>query len=164
MDPATGLLVLGFFGGVLIAGVTILLQRRSKPQSLSAPVPYRQNPLTIDMINMASIKVAGVGGLGLVAMAAAVALDVPRIAQSVGIGIGLGAIGAFIVIVRRRKTGVMPSSGRGMGANTVLAIDQASVASSRLARQPMPKVSRGSQPASSSSSWASATMRQVRPP
>ncbi len=124
MDPATGLLVLGFVGGLLIAGVTILLQRRGKPPSFVAPVPYRQNPLTIDMINMASIKVAGVGGLGLVAMAAAVALDVPRIAQSVGVGIGLGAIGAVIVIARRRKTGVLPSSGRGMGANTVLAIDE----------------------------------------
>ena len=124
MDPATGLLVLGFFGGLVVAGVTILLQRRSKPQSLGAPVPYRQNPINIDVINMASIKVAGVGGLGLVAMAAAVALDVPRIAQSVGIGIGLGAIGAVIVIARRRGTGGMPSSGRGMGANTVLAIDE----------------------------------------
>ena|SRR5687767_12382373 len=125
MDPATGLLVLGFVGGLLIAGVTILLQRRGKPPSVAPPVPYRQTPLTIDMINMASIKVAGVGGLGLVAMAAAVALDVPRIAQSVGIGIGLGAVGALVVILRRRRTGVMPSSGRGMGANTVLAIDQA---------------------------------------
>jgi hypothetical protein len=124
MDPATELLVLGFFGGLLIAGVTILLQRRAKPSSLITPVPYRQDPITIDMINMASIKVAGVGGLGLVAMAAAVALDVPRIAQSVGIGIFFGAIGALIVILRREKTGVMPSSGRGMGANTVLAIDQ----------------------------------------
>ena len=148
MDPATGLLVLGFFGGVLIAGVTILLQRRSKPQSLSAPVPYRQNPLTIDMINMASIKVAGVGGLGLVAMAAAVALDVPRIAQSVGIGIGLGAIGAFIVIVRRRKTGVMPSSGRGMGANTVLAIDQASTPNAGTVEPPRSSID---------CSWAPAT-------
>ena len=132
MDPVTSLLVLGFFGGLLIAGVTILLQRRGKPPSLSVAVVYRQQPLTIDMINMASIKVAGVGGLGLVAMAAAVALDVPRIAQSVGIGIALGAIGALIVILRRQRTGVMPSSGRGMGANTVLCIDQASTSAAEV--------------------------------
>jgi len=147
MDPATGLLVLGFVGGLLIAGVTILLQRRGKPPSFVPPVPYRQNPLTIDMINMASIKVAGVGGLGLVAMAAAVALDVPRIAQSVGVGIGLGAIGAVIVIARRRKTGVLPSSGRGMGANTVLAIDEPLTPRPETAEQ---------KPASIDCSWAPA--------
>jgi hypothetical protein len=121
MDPATMVLVLGFLGGLVFAGVAILVHRKSSRPSLD--VPYRPDPISIDMINMASIKVAGVGGLGLVAMAAAVALGVPRIAQSMALGIALGAIGAAIVIFRRSRTGAMPSSGRGLGANTTLKID-----------------------------------------
>lgn len=121
MDPATVVLVLGFLGGLAFAGVAVLLHRRSSRPSLD--LPYRPDPISRDMINMASIKVAGVGGLGLVAMAAAIALDVPRIAQSMAVGIALGAIGAAIVILRRRRTGAMPSSGRGLGANTILKIE-----------------------------------------
>ena len=121
MDLPTAILIPGFLGGLVIAAAIILLQRRSRPQSVA--VPYRHEPMTPNLINMASIKVAGGGGLGLVAMAVAVALDVPRIAQSVGLGLLLGAIGAAVVIYRRRQTEVFPSSGRGMGANTVLAID-----------------------------------------
>lgn len=121
MDLPTAILIPGFVGGLVIAAVIVLLNRRSTAHSVA--VPYRRDPLSTDMINMASIKVAGVGGLGLVAMAAAVALDVPRIAQSVGAGMGLGTIGAIAVILWRRHSGVLPSSGRGMGANTTLAID-----------------------------------------
>lgn len=121
MEPLTLIVIPGFIGGILFAAVMLLIHRRSDPERVV--VPYHRDPISTDMINMASIKVAGVGGLGLVAMAVAVALDVPRIAQSVGIGIGLGAVGAFLVILRRRRTGVLPSSGRGMGANTTLAID-----------------------------------------
>ena len=87
-------------------------------------LPYRPDRVSTDVINMASIKVAGIGGLGLVAMAAAVALDVPEIGQSVGVGLVLGAVGAVIMIVRARRNGPMPSSGNRMGANTVLSIDQ----------------------------------------
>ena len=121
MDLPTAILIPGFLGGLVVAAVIILLQRHSAPQSVA--VPYRSEPITPNLINMASIKVAGGGGLGLVAMAVAVALDIPRIAQTVGLGIILGTVGAGIVIWRRRQTGVLPSSGRGMGANTTLAID-----------------------------------------
>ena len=121
MDLALALLLPGLLGGLAFAGVAILLHRKGSRPSLD--MPYRPDPISIDMINMASIKVAGVGGLGLVAMAAAVALDVPRIAQSMAVGIVFGAIGAAIVILRRRRTGGMPSSGRGLGANTILRIE-----------------------------------------
>ena len=121
MDPATIVLVLGVLGGLVFAGVSLAFQRRGSRPSLN--LPYRPDPISIDMINMASIKVAGIGGLGLVAMAATVALGIPRIAESIAVGIGLGAVGAVIVILRRRRTGAMPSSGRGLGANTTLRID-----------------------------------------
>ena len=55
---------------------------------------------------------AGIGGLGLVAMALAVALDVPRIGQTVALGLVLGAVFAAILIGRRRRRGPLPSSGQ----------------------------------------------------
>ena len=120
MDPVTMILVPGVIGGAIFAVAFFFLQRR--PAS-GAPMPYRPDPLSTDMINMASIKVAGIGGLGLVAMAAAVAFDIPRILQTVALGLVLGVAAAAILIVRRQSTGAMPSSGRRMGANTTLSID-----------------------------------------
>jgi hypothetical protein len=79
--------------------------------------------MTGDVINMARIRVAGVGGLGLVAMALFVAFNVPRIGQSMTLGFALGAVFAVILILRRRHQGPMPSSGQSLGANTVLSID-----------------------------------------
>jgi hypothetical protein len=57
-------------------------------------------------------------------MALAVAIGVPRIGQSLAIGLAAGVLLAAILIVRRRARGPLPSSGQGSGANTVLAIDR----------------------------------------
>jgi hypothetical protein len=113
----------GFLGGLVIAAVIIFMQRRGGRRSARTSLPYKTAPLSTDVINMASIKVAGVGGLGLVALTVAIALDVPRIGQTVGLGLILGAVLAAGMILRRRPTGSMPSSGRTMGANTTLSID-----------------------------------------
>ena len=122
----------GLLGGVVLATIIVLLHRRAGRAS-APPLPYRSAPLSTDIINMAHIKVAGVGGLGLVAMAAAVAVDVPRVGQTVLLGLILGAALATGMIVGRRHTGSMPSSGRRMGANTTLSID---VAGEPLHREP----------------------------
>ena len=124
MDPVTLIVIPGFLGGLVIALVVFLRQRRgSNPPSLGAPTGNER--LSTDIINASSIKVAGVGGLGLVAMAAAVALNVPRIGQTIGMGLVLGLVLATIMIVRRRRTGSMPSSGEQPGANSTLAINAA---------------------------------------
>jgi hypothetical protein len=123
MDPVTLVIVPGFLGGLVLAIVVVISNRRDRRVS-PVIIPYRPERVSTDVINMASIKVAGIGGLGLVAMAAAVALDVPHIGQSVAVGLGLGAIMAVIMIVRARRSGPMPSSGGRMGANTMLSIDE----------------------------------------
>ena len=120
MAPFLEVLVLGALGGAIVALIVVLQGRRYSPPPLD---PLRHLPISTNIINMASIRVAGVGGLGLVAMAAAVALDVPRIGQTVALGFVLGIAAAAVMIVRRRGSGAMPSSGQRMGANTVLSID-----------------------------------------
>ena len=89
MDPVTLVIVPGFLGGLVLAMIVVLSNRRDRRVS-PVIIPYRAERPSTDVINMASIKVAGVGGLGLVAMAAAVALDVPHIGQSIALGLGLG--------------------------------------------------------------------------
>ena len=122
MEPLVMILVPGLLGGVVVALVVLLHQRRVRPAPLAAP--RHLEPISPHLINMASIKVAGIGGLGLVAMSLAVSIGVPRIGQTQALGLALGAIAAAIVIVRRRRTGAMPSSGQGLGANVTLRIDE----------------------------------------
>ena len=72
---------------------------------------------------MAHIRVEGVGGLGMVLMAIAVALGIPQVGKSMAAGLLLGALMAVVLIRWRRAAGPMPSSGQRPGANTTLAID-----------------------------------------
>jgi hypothetical protein len=109
----------GFLGGLVIA-LVIALRHRRGPASTDV---FSRGRLSTDVINMSSIKVAGVGGLGLVAMALVVALNVERIGQSLAIGLVFGVGLAAALILFRRRSGPMPSSGEHGGANTVLAID-----------------------------------------
>jgi hypothetical protein len=122
MDPVTMVIVAGFLGGLVIAALLFRLQRRGRAQLVDRP--FRTDAGSTDVINAASIKVAGIGGLGLVAMAATVALNVPRIGVTILIGLVLGSAAAVVMIHRRRQSGSMPSSGRRMGANTMLALDE----------------------------------------
>lgn len=130
---ALGLLMLfGLIGGGLIALlITRLHVHLRGPAGADA---FVRRPLSTDVINMASIKVAGIGGLGMVAVCVVVALTIPVIFLSTSIGLVSGAVLAGYLIRRRRRLGVMPSSGTGMGANTVLRIDSDDAATRSAAR------------------------------
>lgn len=104
-------------GALLIALVLFHLQRRA----LSRIDPFES--ISTDVINVARIRVAGVGGLGLVAMAAVVAFAVPSIGVPLAISAVLGVVLAVLLIVVRHRTGPLPSSGQQAGANTTLSID-----------------------------------------
>jgi hypothetical protein len=53
-------------------------------------------------INMSSIKIAGVGGLGMLAMVGVVAYAMPEARQFVLLSYGAGTLGAFAFIAYRR--------------------------------------------------------------
>jgi hypothetical protein len=120
MDPVIGTLVPSIAGGLVIAFL-IARFRWGGSNMLSGPT---EKSAPTDEINMAHIRAAGVGGLGLLAMALVVAWFVPRIGQTLivggvlGLGLGIG------LILRRRRNGPLPSSSGTAGANNVLSIDQ----------------------------------------
>ncbi len=76
-----------------------------------------------DVINISSVRVAGVGGLGLVAMAMTLAWSIPRIGQTMTLGAMLGTGMAAVLILRARRLGPIPTSSGSPGANTTLSID-----------------------------------------
>jgi hypothetical protein len=120
MDPVILIVVPGLVGGLLLSLVIAALRGGSR-----RPTPSVNRDLfSTDVINMARIRVAGVGGLGLFAMAAVVAWFVPRIGQTLLLGLMLGIVFAGVMILRRRRSGPMPSSGRRPGANAILSINQ----------------------------------------
>jgi hypothetical protein len=117
MDPVALVVVPGILGGLLIA--LLIAARRDRWSG----GPLGGDARATGAIDAARIRVAGVGGLGLVAMALAVAWGVPRIGQTLAVGLVLGTALAAAMILRRRKAGPMLSSGKRGGANTTLAID-----------------------------------------
>ena len=120
MEPVILIVVPGLIGGVAIAVLVATVRTGFGKRTPSV----NRDLFSTDVINMARIRVAGVGGLGLIAMAAVVAWFVPRIGQTLLIGFILGMVFAGVLIVRRRRSGPMPSSGRRPGANAILSIDQ----------------------------------------
>jgi hypothetical protein len=121
MDPATLMVIPGILGGLVIAFVIFKLKR---PARGPAPDAFARDPLSTDVINASRIRVSGIGGLGLVVIAATMAYAIPQIAVSLVAGLTAGIAMAAVLILRRRHNGPMPSSGQQPGANTTLAIDQ----------------------------------------
>jgi hypothetical protein len=87
------------------------------------PLPRRDDAPLLDAINIAHIRVTGIGGLGFVLLALAIALYIPSIGVSLATGAALGIVFAVVLILRRRRIGPLPSSGRRPGANTTLSIE-----------------------------------------
>lgn len=109
----------GLLGGLLLA---VLLFRFQHP-STDASDSLRPALMSPNAINMARIRVNGIGGLGMVAMSLVVAIFVPAIRVAMAVALVLGVLFAVALIARQRKRGPLPSSGARPGANTVLSID-----------------------------------------
>jgi hypothetical protein len=109
MDPLTALLAPGLIGGCIVAVWLWVEHRRGRQAGLVVP---HEDSILIDAINISHIRVAGAGGLGLVAMAAIVAVFVPAIGLSLVIALAAGIVLAVMLILARRVTGPLPSAGK----------------------------------------------------
>ena len=124
MELTALILVSGVAGGAVVA-LLLTAAHRLRPGQLQTDAFAKGSAAgRTDVINIASIRVAGVGGLGLVAMALALAWSIPRIGQSMALGAVLGAGLAAVLILWRRRLGPMPTSSGRSGANTTLSIGQ----------------------------------------
>jgi hypothetical protein len=127
VDPVMLVIVLAFAGGLVVALLLPLFTRRSSP--VREPLPYRDDAPLTDAINIAHIRVTGIGGLGFVLLALAIAVYIPTIGVSLATGAALGIVFAIVLILRRRRMGPLPSSGGRPGANTMLSIEMSGSAS-----------------------------------
>jgi hypothetical protein len=115
MEPLLIILIPGIAGGILLA--FYLAHRPARPAVAAAAVRRPLPPASPSLINMARIQIDGVGGLGMVAMALAVAIAVPWIRLSIAVGLVLGAVVAAALIGWRRSR-PLASSSRHAGAHS----------------------------------------------
>lgn len=114
--------VLAGVGGTVIALFFMWSSRRHAPPA-AVPDSFSRDAFSTDTVNVAHVRVAGVGGLGLVLVALAVAADFPLATAVVSLGLAGGVIAAVIVILRRRDRGPLPSGTDGPGARAVLFVE-----------------------------------------
>jgi hypothetical protein len=123
MDLTVPTLVAGVLGGLVIAAVLVLAQRQR--YGLTGPSPFDGVPAR-DVINISSIRVAGLGGLGMIAVSVGLALTFPSIGWSLLLSAVLGTLLAVILIWRGRKLGPMRSSSQQRAANTTFDLQNGS--------------------------------------
>ena len=119
MEPLLMILVPGLLGGLVLA-LLIEGHRKATP---SVVVPTRLEAPSPGFINMAHIRVEGVGGLGMVGAVVVVAISDPRIGLATMLASVLGVGLALVLIARRRHTGGLPSGGDAPDGRSTLGID-----------------------------------------
>ena len=117
MEPLLIILIPGIFGGLVLA----LLMARKWRGTPSIVVPRRLEAPSPSLINMAHIKVEGIGGLGMVAAVVVVAIADPRIGLATIVALVLGGGLALFLIAMRRRAG--SSSGEGPDERSILHLD-----------------------------------------
>jgi hypothetical protein len=113
MEPLLIILVPGLFGGLILALLLYQWSASRRHAVRSIVVSRRLAAPSPSLINMANIKVEGVGGLGMLAAVVAVAVTDPRVRLAMIVAAGLGVGLALVLIAIRRRTGALPSTGDG---------------------------------------------------
>jgi hypothetical protein len=118
---------IGLFGAIvmlpLAAGAVLALVMRrfgGPPRTQPTGSSDRFADSITDVINVSRIRVTGIGGLGLVAIALAVAIELPRVGLSLVVALGGSIVAAACVILFRRRRGPLGSDGEQPGARTML--------------------------------------------
>jgi hypothetical protein len=118
-----GFMLVALAGGLVIGGLLLWQDWRYGPFRTTDPIPAHDPAATwprTDPINMSAIRVAGAGGLGLVAMAAAVAVGVPAIGVAMLVALAGGIVAAAFVIRHRQRKGPLSSVDTDPGHHTLV--------------------------------------------
>ncbi|HJY33349.1 MAG TPA: hypothetical protein VJ260_00785 [Vicinamibacterales bacterium] len=113
------LLLPGVVGGLLLAALMAHLNRRPSSGVVSRS---RLEPMSPDLINMAHIRVTGVGGLGMLGAAVVTAFSLPEIGVALAVGAGLGAAIAVGLVAYRGRSHA-DSGGQDGRPPSLLALD-----------------------------------------
>lgn len=89
-------------GGLIIAAALVAVGSRTRHAGFS-PDSFARGG--VDILNISTVRVAGVGGLGLVLVAAGVALEFPLIRVAVTAGALGGLVAGAAMILTRRHAG-----------------------------------------------------------
>ena len=95
-----GILLIAVVGGAVMAGFRLFFGR-AEGRSV-VPDPFSRDVLSTDIVNIAHVRVAGIGGAGLVLAAMGVAMQYQLTTVAVALGLCGGIIGAAAVILYRR--------------------------------------------------------------
>jgi len=137
MEPLLIILVPGLCGGLLLS----LFLARHRRGTAATFVPRRLEAPSPSLINMSSIKVEGLGGLGMVAAVIAVAIADPRIRLAIIIaGVFGGALALYLIASRRSSGGW--HSGDGPDGDSLLHLENHRLSGKSNSRDPMNNVHR----------------------
>ena len=104
-DPGIGWMIpLAVVGGMVIAAALIATQSKRT----SNPSDSFQRAGLDSIIDISHVRVAGIGGLGLMAVASALAFEYQLIGAVLAAGAIGGAIAGVVVIHRRRRHPALP--------------------------------------------------------
>jgi hypothetical protein len=120
MEPLLMILIPGLLGGLFLFVALIIGRKWRRAPSVVVSRPLDAPSPTL--INMAHIKVEGIGGLGLVAAVVAVAIADSRIRLAMLAALVLGGGLALLLIAARQRTGAL-GSGEGPDDRSTLHLD-----------------------------------------
>ena len=118
MEPLL-ILIPGLLGGLALA----LLIAATRRRPVFPVVSRRLEEADPSLINMAHIRVEGIGGLGLVAAVVAVAVTDPRIRLAIAIAAILGSGLALLLIALHRRLDARRSGGPGSDDRSTLHLE-----------------------------------------
>jgi len=120
METALALVLPGLLGGLILAAV---LARLNRTPSSKLSRRSELEPISPDVINMAHIRVAGVGGLGMMGAALIIAINVPEIGFALLVAVALGVITAGGLIAYRSRPNYPGGGGNSEVPPSVLTLD-----------------------------------------
>jgi hypothetical protein len=102
-----GFLAPALAGGLLLAIVLFVVNRHT-PAPIATHDPFADPSFNQNILNVAHVRVAGVGGLALIGLCAVVTWQYQLIAAAMVAGVIGGAAAAWILVRRRSGQGLRP--------------------------------------------------------